>query len=60
MRNISMNENKRRDWRVICEEVLQETNPARLNILLEELLAALERREHFQTSPTSDMVRNRS
>jgi hypothetical protein len=55
-----MNENKRRDWRVICEEVLQETNPARLNILLEELLAALERREHFQTSPTSDMVRNRS
>lgn len=55
-----MNENNRRDWRIICEEVLEETNPARLNILLEELLAALERRDRFPTRATSDIAGNKS
>ena len=55
-----MNDNKRRDWRIICEEVLQETNPARLNILLEELLAALEKRDHFQIRAMTDGAGSKS
>jgi hypothetical protein len=35
-----------RDWRKICEEVLRERRPDRVNALLQELLKALEEREH--------------
>lgn len=44
-----MKTNERRDWRIICEEVVQETDSARLNALLEELLEALEERERERT-----------
>jgi len=33
-----------RDWRKICEEVLRENNPDKVNVLLAELLDALEER----------------
>jgi hypothetical protein len=33
-----------RDWRQICDEVLREQNPDKLNALLAELLEVLEER----------------
>jgi len=33
-----------RDWRKICEEVLRENDPDKVNVLLAELLDALEER----------------
>jgi pyruvate dehydrogenase complex dehydrogenase (E1) component len=34
-----------RDWREICEEILRESSSERVNVLLEELLNALEKRD---------------
>jgi hypothetical protein len=39
-----MREGNQRDWREICMEVLAERNTERVNVLLEELLDALDRR----------------
>jgi hypothetical protein len=39
-----MSLDNRRDWREICEDLLKEKNPGRVNALLTELLAALEAR----------------
>ncbi len=38
-----------RDWREICKEVIREKDNTRLNVLLEELLEALE--EHARKKP---------
>ena len=48
-----MNQGKRRDWREICEEVLTERDQDRLNVLLQELLDALEERERAQSQEPS-------
>jgi hypothetical protein len=48
-----MVQDKRRDWREICEEVLQEADQARLNVLLQELLEVLEDRERWRSRGVS-------
>ncbi len=50
---ILMVQDKRRDWREICEEVLQEADQARLNVLLQELLEVLEDRERWRSRGVS-------
>jgi hypothetical protein len=40
-----MNPSNRRSWREICEDVLREKDPERVNTLLEELLEVLEEYE---------------
>jgi len=39
-----MSEDKPRDWRTICEELVQQKEKAKVARLLEELAAALEER----------------
>jgi hypothetical protein len=39
-----MGQGNRRDWREICEDVLRERNPEKVNALLDELATALEER----------------
>jgi hypothetical protein len=51
-----MVQDKRRDWREICEEVLQEADQARLNVLLQELLEVLEDREALAQPRSIDVV----
>jgi len=41
-----MAEEKRRDWRQVAQEAVNETNSEKLHALARELIAALERREH--------------
>jgi hypothetical protein len=53
-----MNQGNRRDWREICEEVLTETDMDRLNVLLQELLDALDDRERIRTEGTSTSLRD--
>jgi hypothetical protein len=48
-----MNQDNRRDWREICEEVLTEKDQDRLNALLQELLEALDDRERMRSPGTS-------
>jgi hypothetical protein len=40
-----VNQGDRRGWREICEDVLREKDPERVNTLLEELLEELEEYE---------------
>jgi hypothetical protein len=47
-----MSRGNQRDWREICEQVLEEKNSERLNKLLAELLTALDERER-NTLPQS-------
>ncbi len=43
------------DWRAICEQVLRETDRDRIDVLLEELLEALEvRAQARETRSASD------
>jgi len=46
--NGASGDRKVRDWREICEDVLQETSQERFESLLKELLDALDRREQLE------------
>jgi hypothetical protein len=48
-----MSQDKRRDWREICEQVLREKDAGRVNALLEELLDVLEERERTRSQRPS-------
>lgn len=50
-----MEQREHRDWRIICEEVVQEKDSVRLNALLEELLEALEERERERKQGQGNM-----
>ena len=52
-RRIFMSQDKRRDWREICEQVLREKDAGRVNALLEELLDVLEERERTRSQRPS-------
>ena len=39
-----------RNWRELCEQVVHERNPEKLDALLKELLEALEERAHAERS----------
>jgi hypothetical protein len=45
-----MSQGKRRGWREICQEVVTETHPERMNALLEELLRVLEELPHGEAT----------
>jgi hypothetical protein len=49
---IFMSRGNLRDWRAICEEVLQEQRPERVEALLHELLQALDRRVNDRREQT--------
>jgi hypothetical protein len=48
-----MSPGRDRDWRAICEEVLRETERDRIEVLLVELLEALEERAHLRETHTA-------
>jgi hypothetical protein len=50
-----MTRGNRRAWREICEEVLKERNEERTNVLLEELLEALEEHERIRAQPPASL-----
>jgi len=53
---VNMGDGLRRDWREICEAVINESDPTRLSLLIPELMAALDKDERSwrHTIPSFD------